>query len=242
MRFIENLVSGMIKESTGVNPRRLVRRIGGKRLLMMGGAAVAGTLLHQKMQRGPMAAPGGTGASTLGAPPPPPPPGAVPPPPPPPVEGVRGGLVPPPPPPPEAPSGIPPLPELPPPEAPDEPVEMPPELAYAVVRTMVAAALADGELAADEKAAIDGRLEAGVLNDEQVAQVRRDLLVPPSVGELAASAPDEPTGEMLFEMAVLVLRADGEVSDLEERWLVSLGEALGLTDERRRELTDGVFA
>jgi uncharacterized membrane protein YebE (DUF533 family) len=65
---------------------------------------------------------------------------------------------------------------------------------YNVVRTMVAAALADGELAVSERDLIEEHLAApsddGGLLPEQVAQIRRDLVVPPPAAELAGELPE----------------------------------------------------
>jgi len=49
-------------------------------------------------------------------------------------------------------------------------------VAYSVVRTMVAAALADGDLAPAEKAMIQDHVADSGLADDQVQQIRRDLL------------------------------------------------------------------
>ena len=68
--------------------------------------------------------------------------------------------------------------------------ELPPEVTYAVVRTMVAAALADGHLAPEEKAIIQKHLGESGLSEAQTAQVHQDLVLPPGPAELAALAGD----------------------------------------------------
>jgi tellurite resistance protein len=206
--------------------RRFVRRAGGGRLLLLGGTVLAGVVGSEVMeQRGS----GAVGTSSPGVPPPPP---------------AGGGSLVPPPPPPLAPPDLPPLPSL-----PEEPREagaagadtaeatLPPDVLYAVVRTMVAAALADGTLSSEEKRAIDEQLDSTKeLDPERLRQIHRDLVLPPSPEDLAElpGAMDEP--ELLFRFAVLVLEADHEASDHERVWLARLGEALGLDADRQEAL------
>jgi uncharacterized membrane protein YebE (DUF533 family) len=109
-------------------------------------------------------------------------------------------------------------------------------LLYAVVRTMVAAALADGTLAATEREKIQDRLASGELSEEQVTQVRRDLVVPAGPEELAEMVSTFPEREVLYRFAVLVVATDAGVSALEREWLGKLGAALGIAVERRAEL------
>ena len=42
MGLLESMISQAIRRETGINPRRLIRKIGGGNLLMAGGAALAG--------------------------------------------------------------------------------------------------------------------------------------------------------------------------------------------------------
>jgi tellurite resistance protein len=244
MRFLENLVSDMIKDSTGINPRRLVRKISGGKMLLAGGAALAGALIAEQMsKRGGTAGASAAGASTTGAPPPLPPlPGSTPAsaepsaplPPLPPLPTVSGSAT--------APSAAEPQ------ESPEGP-ELPPPVLFAVVRTMAAAALADGELTAEEREAIEGRLGDSGLAEEQIRRIHKDLVLPPGAQELAAMAgdlglPDDAaaqTRETLYRAAAVVLRADRHVSDRERAWLNGLAEALGLAPQREEELTREVF-
>ena len=50
MRFLENMVSDMVKQSTGINAKRVIRKIGGKNILLAGGAAVLAGTLASKSQ------------------------------------------------------------------------------------------------------------------------------------------------------------------------------------------------
>ncbi len=218
MGFLDRMVSDMIGESVGFNPRhvrRLTRMLGGKNLLAMGaGAALAG---------GVATALGKQSGGQV----PPPPPGAVPPPPPVP------GQVPPPP----VPQAAPP----PPPPAEGAGEELPQAVTYAVVRTMVAAALADGHLAPEEKKVILERLGESGLSEEQTQQVHQDLVLPPSPAELASLAPVGEHREALYRFAALIVLADSQVSDLERGWLRRLAEALELDTERVAALETEIF-
>lgn len=227
MGFLDRLVTDMIHQSTGLPVRRLVRMVGGKNLLMIGaGAALAG---------GAAAAFGTSQTGAAQGPPPPPPPGAGPPPPPPPVPGSAAAPgVPPPPPLPTAARSA----------APEggEAEEPAPEVTYAIVRTMVAAALADGHLAPEEKEIIHRRLGESGLAEEQIRQVHHDLVLPPSPEELAALAPNPEGREALYRFAALIVLADRKTSDLERSWLDRLGSVFGLDAERRQALETEIFA
>lgn len=223
MGFLERLVGDMIGESVGLDARslrRVTRMVGGKNLLLLaGGAALAGgvaSALHKSQ--------GASSSTATGATVPPPPP----PPPPPPVMAV------PPPPPPPPPAAE--------PDEPEESVELPPEAVYAVVRTMVAAALADGSLAPEEKELIHHRLRESGLSEKQTLQIHRDLVLPPTPAELVALAPPGPGREALYRCASLIVLADGQTSDLERGWLDRLARALEIAPGRAAALERETFA
>jgi uncharacterized membrane protein YebE (DUF533 family) len=79
MAFLDNLVSDLIRKSTGFNARPFVRAVGGRNVLLLGGAAIAGALAAEKMRGHPSPTP--AVPPVPGAPPPPIPatPEAVPP-------------------------------------------------------------------------------------------------------------------------------------------------------------------
>ncbi|MCP4661707.1 MAG: tellurite resistance TerB family protein [bacterium] len=238
MGFLDGLVSDLVGDVAGVNPRRLVRMVGGKNILMMGAGAALGGGLAAALSKGQggAAQPVSTFAgSQPGVPPsqvpgtgypPPPPPGAaqtMPPPPP----GAAQTAPPPPPPPATA------------EEATDEP---PPETTYAIVRTMVAAALADGHLAPEEKAIIQKHLGKSGLGEDQIRQIHQDLVLPPSTAELAALAPGAEAREALYRFGALIVLADRQTSDLERGWLSRLASALELPAERVAVLEQEIFS
>ncbi len=241
MGFLDRMISDLIQDNTGINARGLVRKIGGGKILAMGGAALAAGMFAEKQGRARQGRANGTfgGQSGHGAPAPPPP--DAPPPPipgqaaPPPVPGQQAA-------PPPIPGS---QPAPPPPPVPGTATdaagaeavdELPQELTYAVVRTMVAAALADGHLAAEEKAVIQKHLGTSGLSEEQTSQIHRDLVLPPSPAELAAMAAETPAREVLYRFGALVVLADQEASDLERGWLERLAAAFELDSERKAAL------
>jgi uncharacterized membrane protein YebE (DUF533 family) len=215
MGFLDRLVADMVGDATRLPVKRIVRGVGVKNLLLLGGAAAAGGVAMHKLSQGRNA---GSARPTTTPPPPPP---------------TSQARVPPPPPPPPPTSPAVPLPPL--PAAQVEP-ELAPSLVAAIVRTMVAAALADGHLAAEEKTAIEGRLGESGLAEDAVQQIHRDLVVPPSPEELAQLLDDPAAAAVLYRAALLVIKADSEVGQLELTWLQRLAAALGLDASRRQEL------
>lgn len=231
MGLLDLLAANLISDSIGVSPRmtrRLVRRAVGSPLLLAGGAALAGALINE-MVHGQQAGAAG-GPSTWA------PPGSIPPPPPPPpgaqsgTEGSAPAWLPPPPPPAAAAE-----------EAAAPQTELPPATLFAVVRTMVAAALADGTLSPAERTRIQERLGSDELSEEQAAQVRRELLVPASPAELAAMAASDAERELLYRFAALVTMTDAGVSPAEAAWLNGFAAALGLSADRAKALEGELF-
>ena len=217
MAFLDRIVSDVIKKSTGFNARPFVRAVGGKNLLLLGGAAVAGALAVDKMRSSdPKQQPSG------GATPPLPPP--------------SGEL------PPLPPQELPPLPGAGPQAAPTTQSEEPPrELVYAIVRTMVAAALADGEVHDDEKKLIEKRLGESGLSAEQIGQIRKDLVIPASPETLAGLTSTAEDKEMLLRFASLVVLSDDAVTDPEKVWLDKFSDALAIDEERARSIQTEIF-
>ncbi len=252
MGFLDRMISDLIQDNTGINARRMVRKIGGGKLLAMGGAALAAGMFAEKQGMFGQGAQGAQDAQGVPAPrpaaPPPPLPGQQaspgPPAPPPPLPGQQA-----------SPAGQPPPPPVPGAVSeaetadvfraragatPDD--ELPPELTYAIVRTMVGAALADGHLATEEKAIIQKHLGESGLSEEQTAQIHRDLVLPPSTQELAALAGDGPSREVLYRFGALVVLADQETSDLERGWLKRLAAAFELDTDRQAALEAEIFS
>ena len=197
MAFLDNLVSDLIRKSTGFNARPFVRKVGATNILLLGGAAIAGALAAEKMRQ-PAPAPD--------VPPLPPPI----PPPPIPVEESKESI--------------------------------PKELLFAIVRTMVAGALSDGEIHAEEKKLIESRLGESGLGPLEVSQIHKDLVIPPSPAEILRAVPDGEDRELLYRFGYLVVRADSEASEKERAWLDALAAAAGLSNERRKAIEDETFS
>jgi len=217
MGLLDNLVSDLVRSSTGFNARPFVRMVGGKNILLLGGAAIVGALAAEKMRD-----------ANPGAVPPPPPP-------PPPLPGGESATAPPPP----LPLPLPPLPAE--PSAAAVEPEVPQPLLYAIVRTMVSAALADGEMHSEEKALIEKRLEEGALSPEQTKQLHKDLVIPPTPEELGRMVASTEDRELLYRFGSLVVLAEGDVSPSERAWLDRFSAALGFTAARRAALEDDLF-
>lgn len=232
MGFLDRMVSDLIYKNTGIRARGLVRKIGGKNILLAGAGAVLAAALAEQQSGSSSAAPP---QATTPPPPPAPPPSA------PPAAASEPPPVPPPPPipiPDDAPVTAP----EPAAEAAADDDDPPPEVAFAAVRTLVAAALADGQLADEEKEIIDRHLGHSNLTPEQCRQVRRDMALPATPSELAAQASDPELRGALYRFAFLMVKADQHVADLELSWLERLGEAFELTAERRRALEHEVLS
>ena len=205
MAFLDNLISDLIRNSTGFNAKPFVRAVGGKNILLLGGAAIAGVIAAEKMRQQP--APG-----VPAVPPLPPLPTA---------------------------EAVPPLPQL--PTAASAEPQLPPGLVFAIVRTMTSGALSDGEMHAEEKKLIEGRLSESGLSSDETRQVHKDLVFPPTPEEIGTMVSTAEDRELLYRFGSLVVRSQGGASATERAWLERLGAALGLTTERRTALESEIF-
>lgn len=233
MGLLETLITNAIRQSTGFDAGQLVRRIGAKNILLAGGALIAGGLAAERYRQAPG---GASGGSSAGAPPRP---GTMPPPPPP-------AFAPPPPPAPPSAAGLPPIPRpaaapVPPALATDS-VALPPEVTFPIVRTMIAAALADGRMSPEERVAIQQQLGTSGLSEEQTAQVHHELVLPASPEEIATFAAAPEARAVLYRFAALALTADRACSPAERAWLDRLAAALELAGEIKTELEQETLA
>jgi uncharacterized membrane protein YebE (DUF533 family) len=97
-----------------------------------------------------------------------------------------------------------------------------------LIRTMVAAARADGAVDATERAAIAGQLDAAELTAEERDFVLADFDTPLTPEALAAQAGDPMLRARLYAAAVAAM---GEVAPPERAWLDRFARTLGL-DQR----------
>lgn len=119
---------------------------------------------------------------------------------------------------------------------------LPPEAVFPIVRTMIAAALADGRMSPEERAAIQEQLGSAGLSDEQVAQVHRDLVLPASPEEIAGFAFAPEAREVLYRFAALAVVADRDGSPAERAWLDRLATALGIVSPAKDEIEKETLA
>jgi len=203
MGFLDRIVADFISNATGLPVKGLIRKVGAKKLLLGGAALAAGGLAVAKMQEGK--------TSTPATPPPP----SLPP--------IPGAAAPPLPP-------LPPAPVTPDTEAGDD---LDPDLTAAIVRTMIAAALADGHLASSERESIQSHLKDSGLSPEQISDAHADLLSPASPTTLAALAREDSDREVLYRTAILIMMADKEFAETERSWLDEFAQHLDLDDAQK---------
>ncbi|SDD13552.1 DUF533 domain-containing protein [Aquimonas voraii] len=135
---------------------------------------------------------------------------------------------PPPPPPPPAPAAIP---------APIHAQRTLVPEALLVIRSMIAAAAADGLIDGNEREAILGRAQDAGLDADDLAALRHELAQPLSMPELLAQTPAHLAAEV-YAAALITISIDTEA---ERRWMQRLAEGLKLDDSQRAEL-DAQFA
>ena len=203
MGFLDRIVADFISNATGLPVKGLIRKVGAKKLLLGGAALAAGGLAVAKMQE--------SKTSTPATPPPP----SLPP--------IPGAAAPPLPP-------LPPAPVTPDTEAGDD---LDPDLTAAIVRTMIAAALADGHLAPSERESIQSHLKDSGLSPEQISDAHADLLSPASPTTLAALAREDSDREVLYRTAILIMMADKEFAETERSWLDEFAQHLDLDDAQK---------
>ena len=146
-----------------------------------------------------------------------PPPGRPAPPPPPPGTG-------PPPVPPSRPAAPPP-----PPPGPADTAETTGQTdALVLIRAMIVAAGADGEVDADERQRILGELEAAGLDGEERAFVERELSSPPTIDQVVAAAGSPELRRQVYAASLAAIDVD---TASERGYLQMLAHRLGLADD-----------
>lgn len=109
--------------------------------------------------------------------------------------------------------------------------------ALLVIRSMIAAAAADGLIDGNEREAILGRAQDAGLDADDLAALRQELAQPLSMPELLAQTPAHLAAEV-YAAALITISVDTEA---ERRWMQRLAEGLKLDDSQRAEL-DAQFA
>ena len=223
MGFLDRIVSDLIARETGFKSksvRKMIRKAGGSNLIMAGGAAIAGAFLVDSMQKKQAGSdallPVSSSARTS------PPSSRLPTPSLPPVPN------------------LPPLPDIP-KEASTEPEEtLEPDLLFAVLRTMVAAAYADGELAPEERRILDKHFGEAPFETDRMTTLRGDLKSPPSVATLAKLLVDPEKRKTAYSFAWMVIQSDESVADVEQRWLQTFADALELSADETQQLREEI--
>ncbi len=109
--------------------------------------------------------------------------------------------------------------------------------ALLVIRSMIAAAAADGLIDGNEREAILGRAQDAGLDADDLAALRQELAQPLSMPELLAQTPAHLAAEV-YAAALITVSVDTEA---ERRWMQRLAEGLKLDDSQRAQL-DAQFA
>jgi uncharacterized membrane protein YebE (DUF533 family) len=109
--------------------------------------------------------------------------------------------------------------------------------ALLVIRSMIAAAAADGLIDGNEREAILGRAQAAGLDPDDLAALRAELAQPLSMPELIAQTPAHLAAE-IYAAALVTISIDTEA---EQRWMQRLADGLKLDSAQRAEL-DARFA
>jgi uncharacterized membrane protein YebE (DUF533 family) len=99
------------------------------------------------------------------------------------------------------------------------------ETALLMIRGMIAAAKADGEIDAEEQRNIVGKLGDAANNSEVRAFLEREMAAPLDIDGLVASVKDKMTGAKLFAASALAINADAPA---EQIYLRTLAQRLGL--------------
>ena len=105
-----------------------------------------------------------------------------------------------------------------------------------LVRLLIAAARADGELKPEEGALI--ARHTGDAGAEDL--VRAELQRQPDLADVIGTVKDPAAAAELYSLAFAVLRADADVNDAERGWLAELERLLGLDPPSARRLEEAV--
>ncbi|QJE73970.1 tellurite resistance TerB family protein [Aerophototrophica crusticola] len=105
--------------------------------------------------------------------------------------------------------------------------------ALLLIRAMVAAANADGQIDADERARILDTVNQAGAGEEERRLLERELADPPSMDDIVAQARDPETAEQVYLASQMAITPDGRA---EQSYLRYLADRLNLPDGRAEEL------
>lgn len=114
-----------------------------------------------------------------------------------------------------------------------------PDFALAVVRTMLAAAYADGVIDAHEQRMIDGAKSKAQITEDERRMLAGDIPEAETLKLIAAAAKTPHHASELYAAAVL---SAGELNDRESEFLRKLADRLGLASDEAKAIRDGALA
>ena len=114
-----------------------------------------------------------------------------------------------------------------------EPATLDDAHAILLIRAMIAAANADGEITPDERQRITGKLDKAGAGPEERAVLERELASPRSADQIIAEVHDQETAEEVYVASRLAMNPD---TPAEKAYLHFLAARLEIPSERLREL------
>ena len=114
-----------------------------------------------------------------------------------------------------------------------EPAALDDAHAMLLIRAMIAAANADGEIAPDERERITAKLDQAGAGAEERAVLERELASPRSVDQIVREVHDQETAEQVYLASRIAMNPD---TAAERAYLEFLAARLELPAERRNEL------
>lgn len=114
-----------------------------------------------------------------------------------------------------------------------EPEDLGDDKAMLLIRAMIAAANADGEITPDERQKITSRLDQAGAGPEERAVLERELANPRSVDQIVRDVPDQETAEQVYVASRLSMDPD---TAAERAYLDFLASRLQIPTERVSEL------
>ncbi|WP_158047607.1 tellurite resistance TerB family protein [Skermanella pratensis] len=117
-------------------------------------------------------------------------------------------------------------------EVPAEP-QMNEDQALLLIRAMISAANADGQITAEERQRIVQHLDKAGAGPEERQIVEQEIRQPRSTDDIIRQVKDQDTAEQVYLASEIAIRGGSET---ERRYLDFLASRLNIPDDRRREL------
>ncbi len=108
------------------------------------------------------------------------------------------------------------------------------EDAVLLIRAMIAAANADGNIDSDERSRILGRLKSLDLSTEEQAFITRELLTPGDIESIASQVKTPQMAEQVFAASLAAITVDTQT---EREYLQRLAQRLGIDDATRQRIS-----